>query len=77
MRAEGRSVCASWVPSPLFVASARRASPPGSGRPEVSEYRGVQTVNTRRTRTDPRPARALQWWLRPPPQPCAGLSAAP
>lgn len=44
MQAVGRSVCTSWVPSQVFVASARWAIPPGSVSPEVSE---------RRTQTEP------------------------
>lgn len=59
VRAEGRSVCASWVPSPLFVASARRASPPGPGGPRcqsIVEYRRLTHGARGQTRGPPVPS---------------------
>lgn len=57
--AEGRSVCASWVPSPLFVASARKASPPGPGGPRcqsIVEYRRLTHGARGQTRGPPVPS---------------------
>lgn len=70
MWAEGCSVCTSWVPSPLFVASARRDSLPGPCGPRsqsVVEYRGLKAAYPGRTRGPP-PC--------PPPSPFASLTGA-